>query len=145
FLLLPLTSGEIVKFELAKQPSVAEGMIQNWVAEGKFNKAIESVYIDFLFIILYTAGLSFACVYLSIQTRHEILIRTGHFFSYLMIFAGICDIVENICLLKNLQNTVGKWSTSLAYDMAVTKFSIIILSILFIAICLIFWAIEKMT
>jgi hypothetical protein len=142
--LRPLTSGEIVKFELAKEASVAETIVQDWVAAGKYEKAVQSIYIDFLFIVLYTAGLSVACMFLSRLTRHEILIRTGYFFSYLVMAAGICDVIENFALLKSLFGTIRTWNTILAYDMAATKFSLIILTILFLAICLIFWPLRSM-
>jgi hypothetical protein len=141
--LRPLTSGEIVKFELAKEASVAESIVQEWTANGKFDKAVQSVYLDFLFIILYTSGLSMACIYLSRQTQHEILIRTGYFFSYLLIAAGICDVIENVSLLRSLNGSIRNWNVILAYDMAATKFSLVILSVLFLAVCLIFWALRK--
>jgi hypothetical protein len=140
--LRPLTSGEIVKFELAKEAPVAEAIIQDWTSAGKYEKAVQSIYIDFLFIVLYSSGLAVACIFLSRLTRHEILVKTGYFISYLVIAAGICDVIENIALLKSLYGTVRKWNTILAYDMAATKFSLLILSVLFIAICLIFWALR---
>lgn len=137
--LRPLTSGDIVKFELAKEASVAESIVHEWTAAGLHDKAVQSIYLDFLFIILYSAGLAVASVYLSRLTRHEILIKTGYFFSYVAIAAGICDVVENMALLKNLYGTIHNWNTILAYDMAATKFSLLILTILFLGICLIFW------
>jgi hypothetical protein len=143
FLLQPLTSQEIVRFELAKHVNVAEGIVQNWMVDDKFNKAIQSIYVDFLFIVLYTTGLAVACVFLSIQTRHEILKRAGNFFSWLLVIAGICDVIENFAMLKSLHGPISKWNTVLIYDMAATKFSIIILSVLFIGICLIFWLMGK--
>lgn len=141
--LRPLTSGEIVKFELAKEVNVAESILQTWLTEGKFEKAIQSIYLDFLFIVLYTAGLSVACILFSRLTKHEILIRTGFFFSYLMVAAGICDVIENVALLKSLYGTVQNWNTILAYDMAATKFSLLILTVLFLGICLIFWGLRQ--
>ena len=141
--LRPLTSGEIVKFELAKEASVAESIVQDWTATGKLDKAVQSIYLDFLFIILYTSGLSIACIVLSRLTHHEILIRTGYFFSYLLVAAGICDVIENVALLRSLNGHIRNWNVILAYDMAATKFSLVILSILFLSVCLIFWGLRK--
>ena len=141
--LRPLTSGEIVKFELAEEVPVAESIVQEWTANGKFEKAVQSIYLDFLFIILYTSGLSVACVLFSRLTQHEILIRTGYFFSYLLVAAGICDVVENVAMLRSLNGHISNWNVVLAYDMAATKFSLVILSILFLSVCLIFWALRK--
>jgi hypothetical protein len=143
--LRPLTSGEIVKFELAKEVPVAESIVQEWIANGKFDKAVQSIYLDFLFIILYTSGLSVACVLLSRLTHHEILIRTGYFFSYLLVAAGICDVIENVAMLRSLNGSIKNWNVILAYDMAATKFSLVILSILFLSVCLIFWGLRKIS
>jgi hypothetical protein len=141
--LRPLTSGEIVKFELAKETPVAESIIQDWIANGKHQKAINSIYLDFLFILLYTSGLSVASIFFSRLTHHEILIKTGYFFSYLVIAAGICDVIENMALLRSLYGAVNNWNTILAYDMAATKFSLLIITVLFLGICLIFWGLRK--
>jgi hypothetical protein len=134
----PLATAEIVRFELAKDLSVAEKIIQYWETYGKLHHAIIGIYIDFLFIILYTSGLSVACMYFGRLSGHEILMRTGKFITYLLIIAGICDVIENIAMLKSLQDVPTRWSVLLAYDMATTKFSMVILSALYIAICLVF-------
>jgi hypothetical protein len=140
----PLTSGEIVRFEVAKETSVAEGIIQEWKLAGKFDKAIQSIYIDYVFIILYVAGLSVACVYLSRLTGHEILIRAGKGAPWLLIIATVCDVIENVAMTRSLLGVVTHWNVTLAYDMAASKFSIIILCLLFILVCLIFWLGNKL-
>jgi len=141
--MLPLSTDQIVRFELAKELSVAERMILEWETYGKLNHAIIGIYIDFLFIVLYTTGMSVASIYLGRLSGHEILMRTGKFVTYLLIIAGICDVIENIAMLKSLQGTPTRWSVLLAYDMATTKFSIVILSALFIAVCLVFRLLRK--
>jgi hypothetical protein len=143
--LRPLTSNNIVRFELAKHTPVAESIIQDWTDNGLLSKAKQSIYIDFLFIVLYSSALAVACIFISRLTNHEILVRAGKFFSYLMAAAGICDVIENISLLKSLYGTVSYWNVMLAYDMAATKFSLIILSVLFIGTCIIFWLLDKIT
>jgi hypothetical protein len=142
FILQPVTSGEIVRFEMAKEASIAQTMLDNWKISGNFHKAVTSVYIDFLFILLYGAGLAIACVFLARLTKHEILGRAGKFFSYLLVIAAVCDVIENIAMLRSMQGVVKSFNVMLAYDMAFTKFSIIILSLLFIIICLIFWGLN---
>jgi hypothetical protein len=143
--LQPLTSRAIMDFELAKETVVAERIIQTWQSTGLLHKAIESVYIDFLFIVLYTTGLSVASVFMARLTRHEILVRAGNFFSYLVISAGICDVIENVAMLKSLHGTVHAWNVILAYDMAATKFSMLILTILFMGSCLVFTGLGRIT
>lgn len=143
--LRPLTSGQIVRFELAKHVAAAETIIYEWSSNGLLAKAIQSIYLDFFFILLYTSGLSVAAIFLSKLTQHEVMMRTGKFFSYLMVAAGICDVIENVALLKSLYGTVSYWNVILAYDMAATKFSLIILCILFIGVCVIFWGLDRLT
>jgi hypothetical protein len=77
-------------------------------------KAVQSIYLDFLFIILYTSGLSVACVFFSRLTAHEVLMRTGYFFSYLLVAAGICDVIENVALLRSLHGSIRNWNVILA-------------------------------
>jgi hypothetical protein len=139
----PLATDEIVRFELAKDLPVAEKIILYWETYGKLNHAIMGIYIDFLFIVLYTTGLFVACIYFGRLSGHEILMRTGKFIAYLLVVAGICDVIENIAMLKSLQVAPTRWSVLLAYDMATTKFSIVILSALYIAICLVFRLLRK--
>jgi hypothetical protein len=139
----PLSTDEIVRFELAKELSVAERTIQYWETYGKLNHAIIGIYIDFLFIVLYTTGMLVASLYFGRLSGHEILMRTGKFVAYLLVVAGICDVIENIAMLKSLQGTPSRWSVLLAYDMATTKFSIVILSALFIAVCIVFRLLRK--
>jgi len=143
FYLQPLTSRAIMDFELAKETATAERIIQGWQSAGLSYKAVQSIYVDFFFIVLYTSGLSVASIFIARLTRHEILVRTGNFFSYLVISAGICDVIENMAMLKSLQGTVHAWNVILTYDMAATKFSLLILTVLFIAVCLVFAGLHR--
>jgi hypothetical protein len=47
-------------------------------------------------------------------------------------------------MLKSMQGTMTQWSVILAYDMATTKFSIVILSVLFIFVCLVFRLLRRL-
>ena len=137
--LKPLTSGEIVHFEVAKTMPVADNIIQDWKTTGKYEKAVQSVYIDYLFILLYTTGLAVACAFFSRLTGHEILIRAGKGASYLLAAAGICDVIENVAMTKSLQGHITSWNVMLAYDMAAAKFSVVIICLLFLLVCILFY------
>lgn len=140
----PLSFGDMMQLEVAKKTPVAERLLQEWYAAGKMEKAVESIYVDFLFIILYTTGLGAACLYLSRLTAHEVLIRAGKAISWLLVAAGICDVIENFTIMKILGGAVTSFNVMLTYDMAAAKFSVIILSLLFLLVCLIFWLINKL-
>ena len=110
YYLRPLTSKEIVAFELAREVPVAQELINNWQTTELLEKARWSIYIDFVFIILYTIGLAVAGMFIARLTQHEILIRSSKFLSYLLVIAGICDVIENISLLKYFWRLhLSKW------------------------------------
>jgi hypothetical protein len=145
--LYPLESKDIVQFELAKKVPIAESIIAAWKTPDdlKFEQAIQSIYLDYLFIILYTTGLAIACVFLSQLTGHQILKRTGRLFVFIIIGAGIFDIIENSAMLNSLAGHLNNWNVVLAYDMAVAKFSLILLSLIFLFVCLIFYMLRKLS
>jgi hypothetical protein len=137
----PLETRDIIRFEIAKKVPVAESILREWSSadDGRLNKAVQAIYLDYLFIILYTAGLSISSLYFSRLTGHPILKRAGKFVPFLIVGAGVCDVIENIAMLYSLTGHLNGWNVWLAYDMAVTKFSIIILSLIFLVVCLIFF------
>ncbi|HYE54123.1 MAG TPA: hypothetical protein VD996_04740, partial [Chitinophagaceae bacterium] len=130
---------------VAKTAASAEQIKAEWVQNGKLEKAIDSIQIDYLFIILYSALLISGVLFLAKLSRHIILFRMGRFVSYLLPIAAVCDIIENIAMTKSLTGTVTGLKAMLAYDMAVAKFSIIILALIFMFICLLSWLGSKVT
>jgi len=145
--LQPLQTRDIVRFEVAKKVPVAEGILREWTgsADGKLDKAVQAIYLDYLFIVLYVAGLSIGSIYLSRLTAHPILRRAGRFMPFLIIAAGVCDVIENIAIMYSLTGHLNGWNVWVTYDMAVTKFSIIILALIFLGICVIFFLVGKLT
>ena len=139
YYLSPLTSGDIVRFEVAKTTPVAERIIGEWTLAGTLEKAKQSIWLDYIFIFLYTGVLMMAVPLLARLSRHVLLLRTGRFISMLLPIAAVCDVVENIAMMKSLSGNVTNFYVTLAYDMAVAKFSIIILAFIFLFICLLFW------
>ena len=144
YYLSPLTSGEIVQFETAKHAGKAQAIIDDWVTHGKLEKAKQSIWIDYLFIFLYTSGLVAAVMFLSDATLHPLLIRSGRFFRWLLPAAGICDILENIFMQQTLRSGPNPFTVMLTYDMAVAKFSILIVTFLFLVLCFFFWILRKL-
>lgn len=138
--LTPLSTGDIVRFEVAKTVPKAQAIISEWKEEPrKFEKAKQSIQADYLFILLYLGGL-FTCVLLLARlSNHELLRKTGRFITILLPIAAVCDVIENIAMTRTLAGHVTNFNVTLAYDMAVAKFSIIILTLIFLVICLLFW------
>ena len=140
--LAPFQSGDIVKYEMAKTADTAASLIRLWTQNGKINFVLKSIYIDFIFIVIYCLAISASCRFMSILTKNNILIKAGFFFSYLILLAGIFDVIENMAMLKSLQQAVTYSNVSLAYRMAISKFSIILMTLFFIAVCFIFWLVS---
>lgn len=137
--LKPLTTRDIVKFEVAKTLPRAEQILTEWTLSGKVEKARQSIQMDYLFIILYTAGFITCVLLLSKLSKHDLLRKTGRFITILLPIAAVCDVVENIAMTRSLAGHLSGFNVTLAYDMAVAKFTIIILTLIFLFICLLFW------
>jgi len=144
YFLAPLTSGEVVQFETAKHVGKAQAIIDEWNITGKLDKAKQSIWIDYIFILLYVSGLMVAAMFISDITRHPLLIRSGRFFRWLLPAAGICDVLENIFMQQTLRSHPTPFTVMLTYDMAVAKFSILIVTFLFLTLCLFFWVLRKL-
>lgn len=138
--LSPLQSNEIVHYEMAKTADTASAIIRQWTESGKLDIVLKSIYIDYIFIIIYCLAIATGCRYVSYLTKNDILVKAGIFFSYFIIAAGIFDIIENLAMTKGLrQAVVSSSNVALAYKMAISKFSIILMSLFFIAVCFMFW------
>lgn len=142
--LSPLTSGEIVQFEIAKTMDRAQQIIQEWKNTGKYEQGVRSTTVAFFFIILYTLSIGLGCRFISACTGNEILAKGGRGFAWLIIIATICDIIENITLSRTLSGHISKVNLLLAYNLARIKFSIVIVCLLFIMACSLYWLIGRL-
>ena len=142
--LSPLSSGEIVQFENAKTAGKAIAIIQNWKDSGKYELGVKSTSLAYLFIVLYTLAVGLGCRFISACTGNEILTKGGRGFAWLILGATICDVIENIAMSRTLLGNVSQANVSLAYNLARVKFSIIIVCLLFIFTCILYWLIGKL-
>jgi uncharacterized membrane protein len=142
--LSPLSSGEIVQFEIAKTVSKANSIIQDWKNTGKYEQGLKSTYLAYLFIVLYTIAIALGCRFISSCTGNEILVKGGKGFAYLIGIASICDVIENIAMSKTLRGNVLQYDVAVAYNLARVKFSIVIICILFMVACALYWFIARL-
>lgn len=140
----PLTAGEIVQFEIAKTVEKANSIIEHWKLSGKYEPGIRSNSLAFFFMALYTIAIALGCRFISACTGNEILIKGGKGFSYLIILATICDLAENIAMSRILHGTVSQLNVTIAYNLARVKFSIVIVCLLFIMTCFLYWVIDRL-
>ena len=139
----PLSSDDIVQFEIAKTVNKAQAIIDDWKNTGKYELGVKSTYFAYVFMVLYTVAIALGCRFLSVCTGNEILIKGGRGFAWLIFGATICDVIENIALSRTLQGDISQWNVSIAYNLARIKFSIVIVCLLFILACSLYWVIGK--
>lgn len=142
--LYPLSSDELVQFEIAKTTSKAQAIIQDWKLKGKYDLGLESTYFAYIFMALYTIVIALGCRFLAACTRNEIMIKGGRGFSWLIVAATVCDAIENISLSKTIRGHFSQWDVTAAYDLARVKFSIVIVCVLFMLTCFLYWVIGKL-
>jgi hypothetical protein len=143
--LSPLSSDELVQFEIAKTTQKAQAIIQEWKNTGKYELGVKSTYLAFVFIVLYTLAIALGCRFISACTGNEIMTKGGRGFAWLIVCAAICDLIENIALTETIRGPVSQWNVTVAYDLARVKFSIVIVCLLFILACALFWLIGKLS
>jgi hypothetical protein len=136
----PLTGKEIVSFETARQPELANSLLLQWKEYGaKKEKLQTSIYLDYGFIFLYVTTIALGSRFLSALTRNSILKKAGRFFSWLILIAGGCDVIENILMTQSIASGATSGTTFWTYYMAFTKFSIVLICLLFTLFCLIMY------
>lgn len=143
--LSPLSSDEIVQFEIAKTAGKAQTIIDNWKITGKYEQGVKSTYFAYIFMFLYTLAIAIGCRFISACTGNDILIKGGRGFAWLIFAATTCDLIENIAISRTLSGNISQWNVSLAYNLARVKFSIVIVCLLFMIACFLYWAIGKLT
>src|SRR6478735_8819186 len=86
FQLAPLQTGEILAFEISRTTDRATNWINTWKADPpKFDRAVSSIYYDYVFIFLYTIGLIVAVLHFGRLSGQDLLTRCSRFIAILMV------------------------------------------------------------
>lgn len=133
-LMRPFSPANIVQFELAKTVESAQHIITEWGTEG-VSKARISIYLDFVFIFLYTWTIDLGCKVSAAFSANEKLMVAGAFFSRAIWFAGSCDLIENFAMLFTL-SSINELTVSVAFYFGIIKFTIVVLALLLIFLSL---------
>jgi hypothetical protein len=144
YYLYPLSSDEIVQFEISKTVGNAQNIIQDWKNTGKYELGVKSTSFAYIFMALYTIAIALGCRFISLCTGNEILIKGGRGFAWLIVGATLCDVIENSALSQTLRGPIYQWNVSVAYNLARIKFSIVIVCLLFILTCFLYWGIGRL-
>ncbi len=126
----PYTPKNIVQFELAKTIPASNEIISAWGATG-VALATSSIYLDFIFIVLYCIAIMLGCSVSSQFSGKAMFAKIGFALSILIWAAGLFDLIENFAMLKTLTE-VNQQTVSIAFYFAALKFSIVLIALLFI-------------
>lgn len=142
--LAPLQSREILAFEISRTTDRATNWVNTWKSEPpKFERAVSSLKYDYVFIFLYSIGLIVAVLQFGRLSGQDLLTRCSRFIVALLVAAAICDFLENLFLGRVLNNPSNEFAVRMAYNFAAAKFSILILTMLFLAVCSIFYFLKR--
>ncbi len=138
-----LSGSAIVDFEMAKAVDKAGVIMDSWSLPDK-NNFLNSIYADFIFLLCYAGAFFYGARFMGHLSGHAILKKAGYFFSFLVLLAAVCDVLENAAMLYTIKQKAIPWVVHFTYDMAVVKFSLIFIVLLFMVISLLFWAIDRL-
>lgn len=129
FVMRPFTPGNIVAFEFARTVENATQILAEWGSEG-IAMAKLSLNLDFIFLVLYSWAISLGCRVAANFSKAPTLISIGNVLSKIIWIAGLCDLVENVCLILVIRQ-VNETLLEVAFWMAATKFALVGVALLF--------------
>lgn len=124
----------IISFELANDLDKTVKILDSWDANAKINASL-SLGFDFLFLLTYSSFI--ALLIFNINNRlweKKSFHKFGKLLIVLIFIAAFFDIIENIALIKLLLGNLEQRWSSIAYYFAVTKFAIVLVSIIYLLI-----------
>lgn len=124
------TPDNIVQFELAHTVDSAGKIIAGWGERG-IASARESIYLDFVFLILYSWAIGLGCRVAGEFSGIQLFKGSSLFFMRAAWFAGTCDLIENFSMLFSLSH-LNQFSVSMSFYFAVIKFLIVAIALIFI-------------
>lgn len=132
----PLNTGSapngIISYELAGNPDKATAILNSWDGKARERAAFIQGF-DFLFIPLYVAAITLACSMTAsvLHQRSWPLVTLGVIIAWLVVLAGVLDIIENVSLLVMLFDAPANPWPQIAFWCALPKFVIVILGIMY--------------
>ncbi len=129
----------IVDFELAGSLEKAQSILNRIGPAGK-QALVYSIYLDFVFLALYSTAL--ALLYIRAAGSFRDLPRLfflGFLLAGLQWLAGAMDVLENRAMLYTLAGDPSAWYPYLAMIFARIKFGILLLSFPYLLFSLLYW------
>ena len=123
----PLNPASILEFEFIGTAAKAENFISNLRQLGHLELITLSIYLDFIFPLLYGAMFYYGSAWACGQLAEGSILKRFKLLSNLTVIAVACDMVENISLLQLIYFVPTDLFANAAYLFAAIKF--ILLSI----------------
>ena len=115
----------IVPFEVAGTEDEAEDILEEWGEDGQDDARV-SVVVDFGYLIAYSIFLAVACTIASERFERRGMERfagVGPLLGWAMFAAGAFDAIENVAMLRVLDDHIATWPGVALYA-AIPKFSL---------------------
>lgn len=138
----PLTSAEIVAFEFARTPAGATEWLSQWEESGLLTQARRSVYLDFIFLLLYPLPFYFACRAIALGNHPHVQVWARRF-AHGVWWAGGFDAVENLGLLHTLLASPDAVVTGLTAFFALLKFGVLTVTFVFVVAAGLYYAYKR--
>lgn len=132
----PLTSGDIVSFEIAGTPEKAQGILTEWARLDLTDKFLSSIYWDYPFILLYALSLSLGCLWAAGLAGYPVFKRVAPWLAGGVWLAGLSDVAENLAMTFSVRQGPQTWSTRMAEMAAYFKFGLLAIGLLFVVVAL---------
>ncbi len=133
----------IVSFELAGDVPTAQEILDSWDVRAHSHAGF-SLGFDFLFLVLYSTTIAYACVWLpgAFRDTWRLLASAGLLLAWGQWLAALLDAVENAALLVILLDTPAAPWPQIARWCAICKFALILLGLLYALVGAI-WAVTR--
>jgi hypothetical protein len=139
-----LSGASIVEFEIAKSAVSAQHIMEKW--DGAIRERfLWSIYVDYVFLCAYSGLFYYGSRYSARKSGQEVVAGAGTFFAWLGPLAGLMDVMENSAMLYTIQAEVRVGVVHFTYDMAVLKFSLLLIVALYIVVASFFRMINALS
>jgi hypothetical protein len=120
-----------VSLELARTPAAADEIVQSWRARGLIGAARRNIWVDFLFLTIYSTSLALLVTLSARAAVATALVErrrgeaAGAVGALAMWTAGALDAVENVALLRMLGGRIDRLSVRVSFASAAAKFILV--------------------
>ncbi|MBT4359456.1 MAG: hypothetical protein HOD11_00635 [Candidatus Marinimicrobia bacterium] len=128
-----IAPGGIITFELIGTLAGSQSVVDSWQGPAMIWAGI-NMGLDFLFLFLYSVTIALGCLILADRMPEKLqsLKALGRWLAVGILIAAGLDVIENISLILLLTGSENEYLSPLARWMAIPKFGLVLLSLLYI-------------